>query len=173
MTDGCGISCKIALRWMPLVLSDYESTLVQVMAWCRQASSHYLNQCWPVFMSPNGVTRPQWFNSLLMQYPLCFTFSSDFVPNVAETNNHRHVTKPKLQRKAHSIKITMSKKMISWFQLVFSTYSVKNTNWNQDLVIAEGKFRKLPQVNVRVIYRSPVHSLTKGRHRGPLMLLCC
>ena len=24
-----------------------KSTLVQVMAWCRQAPSHYLNQCWP------------------------------------------------------------------------------------------------------------------------------
>ena len=23
------------------------STLVQVMAWCRQATSHYLSQCWP------------------------------------------------------------------------------------------------------------------------------
>ena len=29
------------------------------MAWCRQATSHYLNQCWPGSMSPNGVTRPQ------------------------------------------------------------------------------------------------------------------
>ena len=23
------------------------STLAQVMAWCRQAANHYLNQCWP------------------------------------------------------------------------------------------------------------------------------
>ena len=30
------------------------------MAWCRQATSHYLSQCWLRFMSPNGVTRPQW-----------------------------------------------------------------------------------------------------------------
>ena len=34
--------------------------MVQVMAWCRQATSHYLSQCWPRSMSPNGVTRPQW-----------------------------------------------------------------------------------------------------------------
>ena len=26
-------------------LTDDKSTLVQVMAWCRQAKSHYLNQC--------------------------------------------------------------------------------------------------------------------------------
>ena len=36
------------------------STLVQVMAWCRQATSHYLSQCWPRYVSPYGVTRPQW-----------------------------------------------------------------------------------------------------------------
>ena len=28
------------------------------MAWCRQAPSHYLNQCWPI--PPYGVTMPQW-----------------------------------------------------------------------------------------------------------------
>ena len=44
-----------ALRWMPLDLTDGKSTLVQVMAWCRQATSHYLSQCWPSSMSPYGV----------------------------------------------------------------------------------------------------------------------
>ena len=46
VTDGWGISCKIVLRWMPLDLTDDKLTLVQVMAWCRQATSHYLSQCW-------------------------------------------------------------------------------------------------------------------------------
>ena len=31
VTDGWGISCKIALRWIPLDLTDDKSTLVQVM----------------------------------------------------------------------------------------------------------------------------------------------
>ena len=44
---------------MPLDLTDDKSTLVQVMAWCRQATNHYLSQCWLRFMLPNGVTRPQ------------------------------------------------------------------------------------------------------------------
>ena len=48
---------------MPLDLTDDKSTLVQVMAWCHQAASHYLSQCWPRAMAPNGVTRPQWVNS--------------------------------------------------------------------------------------------------------------
>ena len=43
-----------ALRWMPRDLTDDKSTLVQVMAWCRQAASHYLNQCWPSSKSPIG-----------------------------------------------------------------------------------------------------------------------
>ena len=47
---------------MTLGLTDDKSTLVKVMAWCRQATSHYLSQCWPRSMSPYGVTRPQWVN---------------------------------------------------------------------------------------------------------------
>ena len=49
-----------ALRWMPRDLNDDKSTLVQVMAWCRQAPSHYPSQCWPSSMLPYDVTRPQW-----------------------------------------------------------------------------------------------------------------
>ena len=51
------------LRWMPQNLTDDKSTLVQVMAWCRQATNHYLNQCWPRSPMPYGITRPQWVNS--------------------------------------------------------------------------------------------------------------
>ena len=54
------VSYEIALRWMPIDLTDEKSTLVQVMAWCHEATSHYLSQCWARPMSPNGVTRPQW-----------------------------------------------------------------------------------------------------------------
>ena len=50
--------------WMPWHLTDDTSTLVQVMAWCSQATSRYLSQCWPRSMSPYGVTRPQWFKSI-------------------------------------------------------------------------------------------------------------
>ena len=57
--DGWVISCELALRWMSLDLTDDKSTLVQVMAWCHQATSHYLNQCWPRSLSPYGITRPQ------------------------------------------------------------------------------------------------------------------
>ena len=61
---GWGISYEIALRWISKDLTDDKSTLVQVMAWCREAASHYLSQCWPRSMSPNGITRPQCVKSL-------------------------------------------------------------------------------------------------------------
>ena len=57
------IFCEIAIMWMPQYLTDHQSTLVQVMAWCRQATSHYLSQCWPGSLSPYDVTRPQWVNA--------------------------------------------------------------------------------------------------------------
>ena len=57
------IFSEIAIRWMPQHLTDHYSTLVQGMAWCRQATSHYLSQCWPRSLSPYDVTRPQWVKS--------------------------------------------------------------------------------------------------------------
>ena len=59
MLDDWGISCAILFVWMSLGFTDDKSTLVQVMAWCRQATSHYLNQCWPRSKPRYGVTRPQ------------------------------------------------------------------------------------------------------------------
>ena len=44
--------------------TNEKSTLVQVMAWCHQATGHYLSQCWPKSMSPYDITRPYWVNSL-------------------------------------------------------------------------------------------------------------
>ena len=69
VTDGYGISGEITLRWTSLDLSDDKSTLVQVMSWCRQATSHYLNQCRPKSLPPYGVTRPQWVvRSMIKRY---------------------------------------------------------------------------------------------------------
>ena len=48
--------------------TNKKSILVQVMAWCRQATSHYLGQCWPSSLSPHGVTRPQWVNRKCQDY---------------------------------------------------------------------------------------------------------
>ena len=87
-------------------LTDGESTLVQVMAWCHQAISHYLNQCWPSLVLPYGITRPQWVNTLRQEQNGChfadnifkcillnenfyilFETSLDFVPEDPIHNN--------------------------------------------------------------------------------------
>ena len=60
------ISSAIEFRWMSLDFTDDKSTLFQVMAWCRQATSHYLSQCWPRSMSPYSVTRSQWVNKPIL-----------------------------------------------------------------------------------------------------------
>ena len=56
------ISRKIATRWMSQTLTENQSPLVQVMAWCHQATSHYLSQCWPWYVSSYSITKPQWVN---------------------------------------------------------------------------------------------------------------
>ena len=41
-----GTHREIALNWIPQNFSNEKWTLVQVMVWCRQATSHYLSHCW-------------------------------------------------------------------------------------------------------------------------------
>ena len=67
VVDSWGIDCEIALRWMSLDLTDDKSTLVQVMAWRHQATSHYLNQYWLRYLTPYGVTRPQWLTMYMVR----------------------------------------------------------------------------------------------------------
>ena len=71
------ISCEIALKVVNAQeLTGDQSTLFQVMAWCHQATSHYLNQCWQSYMMPYGITRLQWVNkSSLMRISTIFTIS--------------------------------------------------------------------------------------------------
>ena len=56
------VSWTLALMWIPQNFTNEKLTLVQVMAWCHQATSHYLSQCWPRFISPYGITRPESVN---------------------------------------------------------------------------------------------------------------
>ena len=49
----------IALRWMPRNHNDQKSTLVHVMTWCHQATSHYLSHscCHMVSLGQNELTK--------------------------------------------------------------------------------------------------------------------
>ena len=74
--DTLSNSCETALRSMPQNPSDDKSTLVQVMAWCHQAASHYLSQCCPRSLSPYGVTRPQWVKFISTCIRICKLIST-------------------------------------------------------------------------------------------------
>ena len=84
--DGWGISCEIALIWMSLDFTDDQSTLVKVMAWCRQATSRYLSQCWPRYLSPYGVTRPQWVNNQWRRATAIFLFHNTTIRYISRLN---------------------------------------------------------------------------------------
>ena len=76
MTDRCDISSAMAIRLTSWDLGDDKSTLVQVMAWCRQATSHYPKQCWPRSLPPYGVTGPQWVKALPLRAAMMPNLSS-------------------------------------------------------------------------------------------------
>ena len=54
--DDWDMYCEMPSGKMPLDLTDDKSTLVQVMARCRQATSHHLKQCW--LNLPRHMTSP-------------------------------------------------------------------------------------------------------------------
>ena len=58
------MSIKISLKFIPKCAIDNKSALVQVMAWHRQATSHYLNQCWPSSVTHICGTRGRWVNTM-------------------------------------------------------------------------------------------------------------
>ena len=76
---------EIALIWMSLDFTDDQSTLVQVKAWCRQATSRYLNQCWHRSLSSYGVTRPQLVNDLYRTQT--WAYSVYFLQNKTQYEN--------------------------------------------------------------------------------------
>ena len=55
-------SCKITPRWMPQSTFDDKSALIHVMAWCCQATSHNLRQCWSRSMLPYDIAKLHWVN---------------------------------------------------------------------------------------------------------------
>ena len=79
---------EIALRWMSQIIFDGKPTLVQVMASCHQARSHYLSQCWLTSMLPCGITRPQWAKS--------FGMANQFHPTLYNRYNHVSIMRLKL-----------------------------------------------------------------------------
>ena len=94
VNDSWGISYELALRWMPQGLTD-DKSLVQVMAWCRQATSHYLSQCWSRSMSPNGITRPQWVKPNTINFRYMYVIEYNRILKTVQNEkiwNHVHIS---------------------------------------------------------------------------------
>ena len=60
--------CEIVCRRVSQNPFANKTMLVQVMARCCQATSHYLSQCWPSSISPHDVTRPHWVKHVLSMH---------------------------------------------------------------------------------------------------------
>ena len=71
LSNSLCISSEIVLKWMPQHFTDNNSTLIQVMAWCPQATNDYVNQYQQCSMTPYGVNRPY--------YPLCYSGHSRYI----------------------------------------------------------------------------------------------
>ena len=54
------ISCAFSVKSYWNGYQNYKSTLVHVMVWFRQATSHYMKQSWPIFLPPYNITGGQW-----------------------------------------------------------------------------------------------------------------
>ena len=61
--NGLRTSPEIAIKWIPHILNK-KLALVYVMAWRRREIIYCLRQCWFRFISPYGVTRSQWVNTM-------------------------------------------------------------------------------------------------------------
>ena len=89
------ILIKISLKMILKGPIYNKSSLVQVKSWCWHATSHYPKQCWPTFMTPKGITMPQWVKSTNLWGMLTQTgclISIGFIlciPDFSAEDNHK------------------------------------------------------------------------------------
>ena len=109
---------------------DDKSTLVQVMAWCHQATSHHLSQCWPRSQSPYGITRPQWVNSLAPETcgsVFFYSFMNWYLGQLCEVGR-RWVSQNPIDDKSTLVQ------MMAWFHREIQTQATtipEGQNWTQ------------------------------------------
>ena len=131
MIGGWGIFCKIALRWLSVEPTDDKSILVQVMAWCHQAASHYLSQYWPRSVSPYGVTRPQSVNSMTpWKWP---ADQNDIFSNTYFVTNIKKILLEKTLRCVARNVLMISQHCFRWWLGAVKHQVITWTNVDQDL----------------------------------------
>ena len=123
------------------------SALVKVIYLCPQPRSYNKNQCWQIFLTPCGVTKPQWFNYLNDHHPLIFNCCQLVVASGHSYKEYHWDFKTCAELKSLFL-------------------------WHDDVI----KWKHFPRYwpFVRGIHRSPVNSPYKGQWRGALMfsLIC-
>ena len=62
LNENIFISIKISLKFIPNDLISSIPALVQIMAWRRPGTTHYLNQCLPDSLADIWGTRVRWVN---------------------------------------------------------------------------------------------------------------
>ena len=126
--DDWPISCEIALPGMSQDLTDDKSTLIQVMAWCRQATSHYLSQCWPRSLSPYGIIRPQWVKHCLnCLLPLIISIPLELAMHLICQNKWSFLFGQWITVKSHEHHGIWNHWQINCFSTVFSAQQQRNT----------------------------------------------
>ena len=139
---------------MPQNLTSVKATLVQVMAWCHQAPSHYLSQSWPRSTLPYGITRPQrvkvnrpWYHQV--------TSAARWIMKVIlsfETKSHQPVMiqLDNVRKCNHTIAIILRK-----FQHVKGQRVKHNNNMIMGLINND----KVPQEGVQRDVQSPMYKI--------------
>ena len=130
---------------MPQSPNDFMSTLVQVMAQCRQATIHYLSHRWPWSMSPYVVTRPQWVSKGSPQRTL-WSFSSriqgleNVCSHIVLTDSHNYHHLPNHER--HWLI-----EIYRWVQVSHPKYHTYNLRLEAPCLI-EASHKKMPEFSL-------------------------
>ena len=95
-------------------LTNEKSTLVQVMAWCPQATSHYLNQCGPRSLMPYWAH----FNITATEIEMCsvskvimkvIQISLSLVLSILTDSNSCHLALDQLNHRGRVMHICISR----------------------------------------------------------------
>ena len=107
-------SWAAVFRWMPQ--NTFDETLFQVLAWCRQAPSHYLSQCWPRSRSLYGVISPQ--EGPYGKRNRCVSTCPFFWNETLNSRLFTHLSRDKMANSLHTFSNVLSwmKIFLLWFK---------------------------------------------------------
>ena len=124
------------------------------MAWCREATSHYLNPCWRSSKTPYDVTRPWWFKMYDSLLVLAVTAAIHHIFQLVDAKAtamanrciHRSV-KPKYNIFPRDD--AKAKTMIYYHTIKMQTQDMISLNWTHRLSFLYNFFRHRISLNIR------------------------